>query len=308
MAAVMEIDCGERRESAKTRKIMSLSIFRGYAKHHSGEKHVLETGLLGRRGRWDGVRIGRGMAMAWVVSGMGCGVAGAATLQIGAMRDAVLYEDAAGAVANGAGEFLVVGRTNQGGGSRRRSLLRFDVSTIPAGAVVTGVEVRLHAQTVTTTDVALGLHRMLTAWTSGGSNPGGNEATGVAAVVGDATWLHATVPGVLWAVPGGDHVVGASAVTMVTGAGGWVTWSGAGLVADVEMWRSDAGVDAGWMLRSDELTAQTAKRFESADNADAGLRPVLVVEFTVVPEVSVGLLGVAGGVVVLGRRRREKDE
>jgi hypothetical protein len=61
------------------------------------------------------------------------------------------------------------------------------------------------------------------------------------------------------------------------------------------------------MLRSDELSAQTAKRFESADSADANLRPVLFVEFTVVPEVSAGLLGVVGGVVVLGRRRRVRS-
>ena len=287
---------------------MSLSIFRGYAKHHSGEKHVSERDWSGWRGWWSGVRIPGGMVMVGVMVGLGGGVVRAATVQLEAMRDAVLYEDVAGAVANGAGEFLVVGRTNQGSGSRRRSLLIFDVSSLPAGAVVTGVEVQLHAQTVTTADLELGLHRMLTAWTSGGSNPGGNEATGVAALTGDATWLHASAPGSLWAVPGGDHVVAASAVTMVTGMGGFVTWSGAGLVADVEMWRSDPGGNAGWMLRSDELSGQTAKRFVSADSADAGLRPVLVVEFTVVPEASVGLLGVVGGVVLLGRRRRGRVE
>ena len=249
-----------------------------------------------------------GMVMVGVMVGLGGGVVRAATVQLEAMRDAVLYENAAGLVANGAGEFLVAGRTNQGGGSRRRSLLIFDVSSLPAGAVVTGVEVQLHAQTVTTADLELGLHRMLTAWTSGGSNPGGNEATGVAALTGDATWLHASAPGSLWAVPGGDHVVAASAVTMVTGMGGFVTWSGAGLVADVEMWRSDPGGNAGWMLRSDELSGQTAKRFVSADSADAGLRPVLVVEFTVVPEPAIGLLGAVGGVVLLGRRRRARVE
>ncbi len=255
-------------------------------------------------GRVGGVRMGSGVAVLGVMMVLaGEGVEGA-TLVFGAMRDAVLYEDAGGLVANGAGEFLLAGRTNQGSGSRRRSVLAFDVAAIPAGAVVTGVEVRLHAQTVTTADVELGLHRMLTAWTSGGANPGGTEATGVAALAGDATWLHATVPGTLWAVPGGDHAGVASAVTMVAGAGGWVTWSGAGLVADVERWRSDPGGNAGWMLRSDELSAQTAKRFESADNPDAGLRPVLVVAFTVVPEPAVGLLGVVGGMVVLGRRRR----
>ena len=80
------------------------------------------------------------------------------------------------------------------------------------------------------------------------------------------------------------------------------------MVADVELWRSDAGANAGWMLRSDEVSGQTAKRFVSADSAFAGLRPVLVVEFTVVPEASVGLLGVVGGVVLLGRRRRGRVE
>jgi hypothetical protein len=61
------------------------------------------------------------------------------------------------------------------------------------------------------------------------------------------------------------------------------------------------------MLRSDELSGQTAKRFVSADSADVNLRPVLFVEFTVIPEVSVGLLSLVGGVVVLGRRRRVRS-
>ena len=286
---------------------MSLSIFRRHAKCHSGEKGVDAGTRLVRGGRSGFVRRRVGVAVLGVTMVLAGGGVEGATLQFGAVRDAVLYEDAGGLVANGAGEFLVAGRTNQGSGSRRRSLLAFDVTSIPAGAVVTGVEVWLHAQTVTTADVALGLHRMLTAWTSGGSNPGGNEATGVGALAGDATWLHASAPGLLWAVSGGDYAGAASAVRMVTGAGGWVTWSGAGLVADVEMWRSDPGGNAGWMLRSDEVTAQTAKRFESADSADAGLRPVLVVEFTVIPEVSVGLLSLVGGVVVLGRRRRRVE-
>ena len=49
-------------------------------------------------------------------------------------RDATLYEDAAGTLANGSGTAMFVGTTNSA--AKRRGLVDFDMSAIPAGARV----------------------------------------------------------------------------------------------------------------------------------------------------------------------------
>ena len=47
-------------------------------------------------------------------------------------RDATLYADAAGTLANGSGTAMFVGTTNSA--AKRRGLVHFDLSAIPAGS------------------------------------------------------------------------------------------------------------------------------------------------------------------------------
>ena len=56
-----------------------------------------------------------------------------------AIADNSIYENTA--QANGAGEFLFTGTTN--GGITHRALLKFDFSSIPAGATITSVSISL---------------------------------------------------------------------------------------------------------------------------------------------------------------------
>ncbi len=227
----------------------------------------------------------------------------ASTLQLEPARDALIYEDASGITANGAGEFLLAGRTNQASGSRRRSLLQFDFTPLPAGAVITSASLQLHLVTVTTADLAVSLHRVTTPWTAGAANPAGNESSGITALTGDSTWLHASFPGTLWTNPGGDHAVSPSASTTVTSAAGFFTWTSPGLAADVQQWLELPSTNAGWMLRGDEVSPQTAKRFDSADSSTPDRRPRLTLSYDLIPEPSSGFLLLSGLVILLGSRR-----
>lgn len=232
----------------------------------------------------------------------------AATLEIPVLRDAVLYQDAAGNQASGAGDFLTAGRNNQGTNSIRRSLLQFDFSLLPTGAQVTSATLRLHlSTTVTTETVMLSVHRMTAQWGAGPGNPTGNEQNGVAPVTGDSTWLHAGFPSTLWATPGGDFIPSASALASVTNSSGFFTWSSPLIVDDVNAWLADPGKNSGWVLRSDESAPQTAKRFESGDSASMSFRPALVIDYNVVPEPGPWLTAAASCVTLLaGRRRRTR--
>src|SRR4051812_23886731 len=74
--------------------------------------------------------------------------AGAATVDLAPARDATLYEDATGSIANGTGSYLFVGNTGphqSASADTRRALLFFDVAAaVPAGSTITAGTLTLH--------------------------------------------------------------------------------------------------------------------------------------------------------------------
>lgn len=230
--------------------------------------------------------------------------AAAATLSLPPAADATLYEESATVTANGAGEFLLAGRTNQAAHSRRRSLLRFDLSSLPAGATITAVSLRLNLSAVTTAPTLLGLHRATQSWTEGPADPAGNESAGSAAIAGDVTWQFASQPTAAWTTPGGDSLPSPSATLTVGSTAGFYTWSDPGLATDVLDWIADPGANFGWILRDPESNPQTAKRFASSEHANPDWRPLLTIEFIPIPEPSAASLLLAVSGLVWRRNRR----
>ena len=136
--------------------------------------------------------------------------ADAVQVELTPVADATLFEDNP-EFASGAGDFLFVGPIASG--SPRRALLRFDLSAIPAGAVIDSASLRF-----TVDRAAIGsdpgdqarLHRLLAPWGEGSSNAGTGGA-GTTAAIGDATWSHRFfgLPAngqahTFWITPGGD--------------------------------------------------------------------------------------------------------
>jgi spore coat protein A len=74
---------------------------------------------------------------------------------------------------------------------------------------------------------------------------------------------------------------------------GFYSWSSTGLVADVQLWMTNASTNFGWIIRGDESTTKSAKRFDSRENGISSQRPVLRVGF--IPPAEVGACCLADG-------------
>jgi hypothetical protein len=205
--------------------------------------------------------------------------AAADVITLTASRDAtIMFED--GTFANGGGENVFIGSTSNS--YPRRTLLKFDLSTIPAGATITAASLRLTlTKTRAFTTMPITVSRLTADWGEGTSNPTNNEGFGAPALTGDTTWTHRVYPSTRWATDGGEFVATASATTVVPATTtGSHTWSGAGLIADVQAWKNGTQPNFGWIMMGSETASGTARRYASRTNGSASNRPQLTVTFT----------------------------
>lgn len=217
-------------------------------------------------------------------------------VNLGASKDNTLFEDPAGSLSSGAGQWLFAGYTAQS--ARRRGLVGFDVSSIPAGSTINSVRLTLHmSRTITATELVT-LHQVNASWgegTSDSSAMGGG--IGAPATAGDATWLHRFFDSSTWTTPGGDFTASALATTPVSGVG-FYSWNSAAMVAQVQSWVNTPATNNGWMLLGTETDPGAVKRFDSRENFTEANRPVLVIDYTPIPGISsvatLGAIGLAG--------------
>lgn len=228
-------------------------------------------------------------------------LASAEMVALSPSKDNTLYFDPGGATSNGAGDHLFCGNT--AGDAARRALLAFDVSAVvPAGSRIESAALTLHMSKTITSGTEVGLHRVLADWGEGASNAPGEEGGGAPAMPGDATWKHRFYDSQAWATMGGEFAPVAADAAIVFGPG-FYTWSSAAMVADVQSWLDDPGQSFGWLLLGDESTAATAKRFDSRENPDPEVRPVLTLVYTPIPEAESGM-ALAGLVGLFLLRRK----
>ena len=203
----------------------------------------------------------------------------AQTVTLEANQDNVLIEDPAGALSNGIGPALFSGRVRSTGlGLIRRSLVAFDLSSIPPGSTINSASLQMVVNlTPNMLAYDFDLFAVTTAWGEGTSNTSGG--IGAPSTPGDATWLHSDYPGTLWNTVGGDYVGTSSATTTIAGNGTY-TWTSAQLAADVQSWVNNPSSNFGWILIGDESTITTAKRFASREDPDPLDRPQLTVTYT----------------------------
>ena len=203
--------------------------------------------------------------------------AAADSVTLTAVKDNTLYQDQAGALSNGAGPDFFVG-TN-GRFEIRRGVVLFDLSSIPAGSVITSATLTLTVTRTSTGAQPVSVHRALSSWGEGTSVAVANGGRGGPSTPDDATWIHRFYDTQLWNTPGGDFAATASATASV---GGTVAhnWSSPGLAADVQAWVNAPASNFGWVIRGNEQTLSTAKRMASRENTTTTRRPKLVVNFT----------------------------
>lgn len=195
---------------------------------------------------------------------------------ITAKKDNTLYEDAAGAFSNGAGEYFFVGRTKQN--QIRRGLIAFDLTgTIPSNAIIDSVKLKLFMMQTIAGPQPVQLLRMLADWGEGVSDATGNEGIGATSTTNDATWIHKFFNTSRWSNPGSDFSTAVSASQTITGDGTYFWGSTPQMVADAQLWLSNPANNFGWLVRGNESAFPTAKRFASHENLTPANRPVLTV-------------------------------
>ena len=191
--------------------------------------------------------------------------ASAETVVLAPSKDNTLYQNPAGQLSNGKGSYLFVGRTDEN--SIRRALIRFDLSSIPANATISGATLTMFSSSPKDNSPApVSLRKVARDWGEGASNAPGEEGGGTQAQSGDATWVHTFFNSSMWNSAGGDFSGTASASTPVGAAGRNYTWSGSGLTADVQGWVANSPTNFGWAIVGGEGSDGTAERFNSREN------------------------------------------
>lgn len=223
--------------------------------------------------------------------------ADAASLTLGSAKDSTLYDESTGALANGGGAGMFVGNTGET--RTTRGILAFDVSSIPAGSVITGATLRLTMNQGPSSAASVTLHRVLANWSEGSVVASGGGGGGGPSTAGSVTWLHTSFSDQFWSTPGGDFNAVASATTSVAGAGTY-TFTSAQLIADVQAWL-DSGQSFGWIVRGIESGQGTAKRFATRESTTAASRPALEITYEI-PAPGAAL--VAAPLALAARRRR----
>ena len=197
-------------------------------------------------------------------------------------KDNTLYQSATGALSDGSGDYLFVGRVgSNGGGTIRRALLKFDVGTIPSAATITSVKLTMNMSKSNAGSQNISLQKVTADWGEGTSNANNNEGSGASSSTNDATWIHRFFPSTNWTRAGGDFSSAISASIQVNEVGSYSWGTTSQMVADVQGWLANPSSNFGWILVGNESTTTTAKRFDSRENGVTANRPKLTVTYTV---------------------------
>lgn len=206
------------------------------------------------------------------------------TASLTASKDATLQQDPNGAFSNGKGIYIFVGKTLENpGAALRRTVIAFDLTSIPANATVTAASLSLTVSKIGPAPAPgnVSVFKLLKDWNEGPSVGGGTGgAQGPPSQTGDVTWIHTFYNTNFWTTPGGDFSPTASATTNVPGLGTF-TWSSSGTIADVQSWISNPATNFGWIVIGDEINAASAAQLRSRENGTSP--PRLNITFTVSP-------------------------
>lgn len=195
-------------------------------------------------------------------------------------KDDTLFETGTGGTSNGAGIHLFTGRTNVG--SRRRAVIAFDLSQIPAGAKVTAVTLTLHvSQTVAGTETLV-IHGVSADWGEGTSNAGGfRDGGGAPSKTNDATWIHRFFSTTRWTNAGGDFDAATDSSAAAGGSGTDVVFNGTtAMIARVQGWVDHPSTNFGWIVIGNETSSRSTKELSSRESDAASERPTLAIDYT----------------------------
>src|SRR5689334_17637844 len=105
-----------------------------------------------------------------VFAGLAASAAIADSIVLISVKDNTLINNPAQEYSNGAGDSIYSGRTGQLGGDQQlRAVLKFDLSAIPQGSVISSASLALYQVATVSGGQETTLHRMLADWGEGSS-------------------------------------------------------------------------------------------------------------------------------------------
>lgn len=225
-----------------------------------------------------------------------------------ALQDTTIYDS--GNV-NGSGQGMFVGAS--GGGVMQRGLVEFDLSSIAVGSIVTSVTLTMHVNSIGSggTTETITLNTISQDWNAGIAGAGGatkGGGSGVAPNAGDATWTSSGFSA--WTAGGAFNSTISDSLSI--GSTGFHAFTGVNLISDVQAWVDNSSLNYGWLLRGNESTPGSSKRFSTSENTGGGgsYVPVLTIEYqaAVVPVPAAVWLFGSGLFVLVGASRRKNSE
>ena len=192
---------------------------------------------------------------------------------------------------NGGSELIQVGWNEWGAGfpHAARGLVAFDLSSIPAGAVIKDVELLLYVARKGANTLPVSVHKLTEDWNEGTASDGCtvinawcSQAGTVVTTEGDATWSSTQFGTSTWTTAGGTFVALASATSFND-----TYFNSQGLIDDVKAWIATPAENFGWILKVDETTVQRnggeliryGSRNAVINGADASQQPQLKIRY-----------------------------
>jgi hypothetical protein len=201
-----------------------------------------------------------------IVAGSSSAIA-QSSVSIVANKDTTLYESGSGNLANGGGRGMFCGRVGPGGGgAKRRAMVQWNIAAaIPAGSTILSASFDMWVeQSSAFLPIVTEAHRITTNWSEGNNVAPGNGGAGGSTGNGESTWLHSNYPSQFWNNPGGDFAP-TSFTFDLPGIGPFVTPSNTAIVADVQNMLDNPAGNHGWLFKTDELLASTARRINTRE-------------------------------------------
>lgn len=221
-------------------------------------------------------------------------IAYCATFQVTATQDAYIDADNADSNYGSETDLYVESYVYE----QRRTLIQFDLSSIPAGAEVTSATLKLYYATYSSSVVEgespggriYWAYRVTQPWTENGITWNKYDGTNS------------------WTTPGGEYTgTGGASLTMPSSMPRWVEWD---VTTIVEAWIEDSQPNHGFLIKDADETMTRNNwvwaSFRSSDySTQPDKNPILEISYTqpnfVVPEVAIGsIMAVAAMFAALG--------
>ena len=156
--------------------------------------------------------------------------------------------------------------TNGGASNRDRSLIRFNLSSIPIGATITSATLTLVKESGSSS-ANVEIRRLTNDWTEGTQGCGGSASV--------SNWSQ-RITGTNWTAAGGDFASTVYATTTVGTALQSYNWNVATLVQE---WVSGTSANLGLMIKNVDESASNQQIFSSSESATSANFPKLMITF-----------------------------